>query len=708
MEFSNKPKNPQYRIWILLGCVLAVLAAYLFVMFNLQIVHGADYRSQSVTQIVRSTTVEAARGDITDRNGKLMVGNRQTYTLTFDSSLLPEDTDQNAAILRLVNLCIDHHIEYTDRIPITKTEPYTYIEVSKTQQKHFDRFLDESLKPYLEKQLKKRASQIDAAKNDKKGKTQPPEPDAFFDDPALDIENLTASQTIESMKHYFKIDPQLSAADARKIMAVRWELALRQTYATTAYVLADDIDINFITLIKDGDYLGAEIALASTRQYETAAAAHILGYVGDINPEQYAELKDKGYSINATIGQDGVESAFENYLHGTNGKRISNVNDEGKVTSELYTQPPKPGDTVELTIDLELQEATERLLANKIEEITRKDGVQRGGAAAVIEIGTGDVLTLASYPTYGLTDFTKHYTEYSKDPGNPLFNRATMGLYAPGSILKPLTAIAALESGVTNINETLYDTGKWVYPGYSSSYARCWYRPGHGRVDVRESIKVSCNYYFAEMGYRMGLEKLNEYISAFGLGQHTGIEIGDYAGTLASEKEGEDQAPWAAFGQANQSYTILQLANYIATLAGGGEYYQPHLLKSVRSFDNAELIYEANPQPDHTIDIDPKHLNAVLAGMHDLATEGNVSQHFKNCVVEAGCKTGSVQTGRKIADGTFVAFAPYDDPQIAVAVVIEKANAGAVLASTAVEVLNTCFTEDQIATTIISENQLLG
>ncbi len=708
MEYSKNPKNPQYRVWILLGCVLAVLAAYLFVMFDLQIVHGADYRSQSVTQIVRSTTVEAARGDITDRNGKLMVGNRQTYTLTFDSSLLSDGIDQNSAILRLVNLCIDQNVEYTDRIPITKTAPYAYIEVSKTQQKHFDRFIKESLKPYLEKQLKKRASQTEAAKNDRKGKTKPPQPDAFFDDPTLNIENMTAGQTMDAMHHYFEIDPKLSAADARKIMAVRWELALRQTYATTAYVLADDIDINLITLIKDGDYLGAEIGLASTRQYETSAAAHILGYVGDINPEQYAELKDKGYSINATIGQDGVEAAFESYLHGTNGRRISNVNDDGKVTSELYTKAPKPGNTTELTIDLELQEATEQLLAKKIEEISKKDGIQRGGAAAVIEIGTGDVLTLASYPTYNLTDFTKHYNEYLKDPGKPLVNRATMGLYAPGSILKPLSAVAALESGVTNVNETLYDTGKWTYPGYASSYARCWYRPGHGRVDVRESIKVSCNYYFAEMGYRMGLETLNEYISAFGLGEHTGIEIGDYAGKLASEKEGEDQAPWAAFGQANQSYTILQLANYIATLAGGGEYYQPHLLKSVRSFDNSELIYESNPQPSHTIDIAPQHLNAVLAGMHDLATTGNVYQYFKNCVVEAGCKTGSVQTGRKIADGTFVAFAPYDDPQIAVAVVIEKASAGAVLASTAVEILNTYFTEDQIATTMIGENQLLG
>ena len=709
MEFSEKPKLPRHRRVILLVLVLLVLGGYLTVMFNLQIVHGADYRRQSVSQIVRSTTVEAARGDITDRNGNLMVGNRQTYTLTFDASLLPDGVDQNEAILRLIELCEENNIPCTDNVPLSKTAPFTYVTVTDTQQRLFDRYLTDTLQPYLEKELKKRKNAL-AAAAEKPKKAEPVAEDPFLDDPDLDVENLTAPQLMEVMRRNFKIDSSVSDADARKIVSVRWELALRSTYATTSYVLADDVDINLITLVKDGDYYGADINLASARQYETTAAAHLLGYVGAIDPDEYSELKDQGYSINAVIGKSGVEAAFEEYLHGTGGRRISNTNDEGKVTSELYTQEPQPGDTVELTIDLPFQEQVEQLLADRVDRMTAEDGVARGAAAAVVQVGTGDVLALASYPTYDLATFRKNYNELSSDPSSPLLNRSTMGLYPPGSTLKPLTAIAALEEGVTTTGERLNDSGRWIYPGTSMG-PYCWKRSGHGRLNVTGAISNSCNYYFAEMGYRLGMDNLREYLTAFGLGQHTGIETGDAAGTLPENPPGEDQAPWAAFGQSNQLYTPLQLANYIATLAGGGAYYEPHLLKSVRSYDNSELVYSSeNAAPDHTIDIDPAHLNAVLKGMLGYTQPGGqVHAYFKDCVVSAGAKTGTAQLGsNKKNNGVFVCFAPYDDPEIAVALVIEKGDAGANLAETAVGILNAYFTEDQIAATIVGENQLLG
>ncbi len=709
MEFSEKPKLPRHRRVILLLLVLLVLGGYLTVMFNVQIVHGADYRRQSVSQIVRSTTVEAARGDITDRNGNLMVGNRQTYTLTFDPSLLPDGADQNEAILRLIQLCEENNIPCTDNVPLSKTAPFTYVTVTDTQQRLFDRYLTDTLQPYLEKELKKRKNAL-AAAAEKPKKAEPVAEDPFLDDPDLDVENLTAPQLMEAMRRSFKIDDSVSDADARKIVSVRWELALRSTYATASYVLADDVDINLITLVKDGDYYGADINLASARQYETTAAAHLLGYVGAIDPDEYSELKDQGYSINAVIGKSGVEAAFEEYLHGTGGRRISNTNDEGKVTSELYTQEPQPGDTVELTIDLPFQEQVEQLLADRVDRMTAEDGVARGAAAAVVQVGTGDVLALASYPTYDLATFRKNYTELSSDPSSPMLNRATMGLYPPGSTLKPLTAIAALEEGVTTTGERLNDSGRWIYPGTSMG-PYCWKRSGHGRLNVTGAISNSCNYYFAEMGYRLGMDNLREYLTAFGLGEHTGIETGDAAGTLPENPPGEDQAPWAAFGQSNQLYTPLQLASYIATLAGGGAYYEPHLLKSVRSYDNSELVYSSeNAAPDHTIDIDPAHLNAVLKGMLGYTQPGGqVHAYFKDCVVSAGAKTGTAQLGsNKKNNGVFVCFAPYDDPEIAIALVIEKGDAGANLAETAVGILNAYFTEDQIAATIVGENQLLG
>lgn len=705
MEYSDTPKMPHHRVWILLSLVLAVLAGYLTVMFNLQIVHGDEYLSQSVTQIVRSSTVEAARGNITDRNGNLLVGNRQTYTLSFDASLLPDGVEQNEAILRLVNLCEEQNVDYLDRIPITTEEPYAFVEVSSTQQSQFDRYVKETLKPYLEKQIKKRKTSLENAASG----GDAAEEDSFLDN--LDLENLTAEQTIEAMRRSFDIDKSVSAADARKIMAVRWELALRKTYNTTSYVLASDISIDFITLVKDGDYYGADVGTATEREYYTSAAAHLLGYVGSINTEEYEALKNQGYSINAKLGKAGVESAFESYLHGTNGKRISNVNDEGKVTSELYTQEPSPGNTVELTIDLDFQEQVEQLLAQRVESMNAKDHITgRGAAAAVIEVGSGAVLALASYPTYDLSNFNKNYNDYANDPAKPLYNRATMGLYPPGSTLKPLTAIAALESGATTTSERIYDKGRWIYPGTSMG-PFCWQRSGHGSVNVTSAISNSCNTYFAEMGYRMGMDTLREYLAAFGLGSKTGIETGDAAGSLPENPVGEDQAPWAAFGQSNQLYTPIQLANYIATLVSGGEHYSTHLLRSVRSYDNSAVLYsEKDAEPENIVDMDPAYLEAVKKGMLGYTQPGGqVYTYFKNCIVTAGAKTGTAQLGaNKENNGVFVCFAPYDEPEIAVAIVIEKGGAGAALAETAVGILNAYFTEDEIATAIISENELLG
>ena len=697
MDRPESQKLPKHRIVVLVLLIFAVLACYFTVMFNLQIVHGAEYRSQSVSQIVRTTTVEAARGNITDRNGNLIVGNQQTYTLTFDASLLPDDADTNEAILRLVNLCIENNVAYTDNVPLSADAPFTYTPYrSSTAESNFKRYLEKTLQPWLEKEIEKHRNELAAAADNPK-KTV--EADPFLEDPALDPANLTAPQLLEAMRRSFDIDETVSDADARKIAAVRWELALRREYATSAYILAENVDINLITLIKNGDYLGADIGLSSARQYETTAAAHLLGYVSAISKEQYDELKDKGYSLNATVGAAGVEAAFEEYLHGTNGVRISNTNDSGKVTSELYTVEPEPGDTVELTIDLEFQEQVEALLAERVDRMTAEDGIARGAAAVVEQIGTGEILAMASYPTYDLSTFRQDYTELSQDPSSPLLNRATMGLYPPGSTLKPLTAIPALEEGVTTTTEKIRDTGKWTYPGDSKSYFYCWKRTGHGLQNITQAITNSCNYFIGEMGYRLGMEKLREYLTAFGLGEKTGIEIGDYAGTLPENPEGQNQAPWAAFGQSNQLYTPLQLANYVATLAGGGERYTPHLLKSVRSYDNSELVYSSSEmEPVETIDIDSKNLEAVLKGMLGYTQPGGqVYSYFKDCVVTAGAKTGTAQLGgKKENNGVFVAFAPYDDPEIAVA-----------LAETAVGILNAYFSKDEIATTIIGENELL-
>lgn len=684
--FLKSPRTPRTprsfnaRL-ITLACFLGVcLLSFLVVLYNTQIVHGDEYLAKSITSTAKTETVQASRGLLTDRNGKVLVSNRITYTLSFDASVFNDNASTNAAILRLLQLCQSNNITWTDNLPISRTAPFTYLLDSSS----------ESQSAYFTK---------------------------YTDDREFSISALSAGQMVDKMRADFGIDASYSDTDARLILGVRYELAVRKLLdSPDSYVLADGIDVNLISQIADGSYLGAVTGTSSAREYQTTNAAHILGRIGRIWAEEYAELAKQGYSMDALVGKDGVEKAFEQYLHGKDGTRLITTNSEGKTTGELYTKDPDPGNTVALTIDIDLQKAVEDALAKRISEMTAKDGIQRGGGAAVVGIGSGEILALASYPTYNLATFDQDYDKLNSDPALPMFNRATYGTYAPGSTFKPCTAVAALETGTITANTKIQDKGIYTY--YSSPQPTCWIYSStggtHGFVDVSQAITVSCNYFFYEVGRLTGIANIDNYASQFGLGKPTGIEIGDSAGSLASPEYAEEndlewtdgQTLTAAIGQSYNLFTPLQLANYIATLAGGGAHYNAHLLKNVKSYDNSDLVYTYDETPTNTVAISSENLQAVLSGMHDLTT-GSLSTYFSNCVVDAAAKTGTAQTGGTNNNGVFVAFAPYDKPQIAVAIVIEKGDAGAALASTAVEILNSYFSKEEIGTAVIGENSLL-
>ena len=355
-------------------------------------------------------------------------------------------------------------------------------------------------------------------------------------------------------------------------------------------------------------------------------------------------------------------------------------------------------------------------LAETISGMIDKDSNERGGAAAVVSVGTGEVLALASYPTYDLSTFNEDYDELVNDQRLPMFNRATQGIYAPGSTFKMVTAVAALESGIITPSSIIQDRGIYTY--YKDPQPMCWIysQTGstHGRINVSQAITDSCNYFFYEVGRLTGIRTLDSYASQFGLGQSTGIEIGDSSGVLASPEwaESHDQE-WtdgqtitAAIGQSYNLFTPLQLANYVATLVGGGDHYQAHLLKNVKAYDNSRLLYMYDDEPMNTVEISDSTLSSVTRGMHELTVSGSVAYAFENCVVSAGAKTGSAQVGTDIANGVFVAYAPYEKPEIAVAIVIEKGGSGAALANTAVEIINSWFSRAQDGTAI-GENTLL-
>lgn len=719
----NQRPSQLTRFRVMAAMALAVLAIYLVVLFNTQVVHHEEYLAKSIQTITRMENVEASRGIITDRSGRTLVTNQSTYSLTFDASLLKPGENQNDAILRLVTLCRDQGVAWEDNLPLSLdgAAHFTVDTLTDTQKSRFFSYLRD-LKPTRELLAAYVRQHPELLKPPKEGETAL-DPATAKDTELLKQTNsaaltnslllnagVTPAKLFDWMREDMKLSDDYSDSDARLILGVRYELKLRKLGANNnAYVLAQNVDVAFCSLISDGQFQGAKIIRSSARQYATTYATHILGTVGRI-PDYTDEWEDRGYLMDDTIGLSGAEAAFEDYLRGTDGKRMISVNSDGKITGEYYSVEPRSGYTVELTVDLKLQQAVEDALASAVESLNAKDGLDsRGAAAAVVKVGTGEILSLASYPTFDLSTWRQDYAELSSDPATPMLNRAASSAYAPGSTLKPATAVAALESGATTPSETLFDTGYWKYPSTTwNGGTWCWKHSGHGKVNATTAITNSCNYYFAEMGYRMGLDTLNEYYSALGLGEPTGIEIGEKTGRQATNEGGSNQAPWAAYGQADQLYTPLQLANYIATLVSGGQHCPAHLLKSVKSYDNSEIIATGDTTPLNTLNISDSTLQAVKKGMYGYTQPGGmVYAYFKDCIVSAGAKTGTAQLGGGLKNnGVFVAFAPYDDPEIAIALVLEKGDAGAALASTAVTILNSYFSRESTGS-ILSDNELI-
>ena len=674
MQNPHPAKRRVIALLVFFGASLLLFAA---VLYDAQILHGGENRAKSISSNAASETVTASRGIITDRNGKVLVSNRLAYTLVFDRSGFDDDAALNAAILRLVQLCEETGTGWNDTLPIGRVG--NFLRYSNARSETFDKFIE---------------------KNDL-------------------TSGASGRQLLSELRELYHVDESLSEREARLIVGVRYELHSRDSYT-----FAEDVSTEVLSLITDGRYEGVTIRTASARVYNTALAAHILGTIGPIWQEEwssnedtgYVGYADKGYSMNDLVGKDGVEKAFESYLRGTDGRRLITTDETGKITGELYTREPQPGGTVALTLDIDLQADVEAALAETISGMIDKDSNERGGAAAVVSVGTGEVLALASYPTYDLSTFNEDYDELVNDQRLPMFNRATQGIYAPGSTFKMVTAVAALESGIITPSSIIQDRGIYTY--YKDPQPMCWIysQTGstHGRINVSQAITDSCNYFFYEVGRLTGIRTLDSYASQFGLGQSTGIEIGDSSGVLASPEwaESHDQE-WtdgqtitAAIGQSYNLFTPLQLANYVATLVGGGDHYQAHLLKNVKAYDNSRLLYMYDDKPINAVEMSDTTLSAVTRGMHELTVSGSVAYAFENCVVSAGAKTGSAQVGTDIANGVFVAYAPYENPEIAVAIVIEKGGSGAALANTAVEIINSWFSRAQDGTAI-GENTLL-
>lgn len=695
------------RLWVLLVFLAALLGVFVFVLYHMQVVHGAEYMENSMYKNFQTETVDAARGGILDSLGRVLVSNRLSYQVTLDTSLMGTTEQRNATLLELLKLCRDQDVDWTDSLPVTAGAPFSYTGDSPFFTVSTD---DEGAEVKTLTRLGKLAVQqkwLSADPTEEDGVALP-----------------TAEELLELMCKAFSLEGGVTEEN-RAAAGVLYELSLRaRNIDGTAYTFARDVDIEFISVVKERGLSGVQFKTAAVRQYNTSYAAHLLGRVTAIYAEDWDYYKELGYAMDAMVGRDGVERAFEEYLRGTAGVRQIETDTSGKITSESWKTDtetgeeltPQPGYNVALTIDIRLQEMVERALAELVPTLPEAEG-----AAAVVVDMTGGVLAMASYPTYDLANFSSIYNSLLEDPLKPMNNRATYGLYPPGSTFKMVTAIGGLEEGIITPTDKILDTGRYMY--YAPSYTpSCWiYNQSgrtHGQETVSDAIRDSCNVFFYDVGRRLGIDKLNEYARMFGLGESTGIELGENTGVVAGREYTEEvlHQPWydgstlaVAIGQENNQFTPLQLANYIATLVNGGNHYSAHLLKSVKSSDFSQVIYEREPELLNTIDIAPENLEAVKQGMLAVTQQGGSAyRYFTDVDVKVGAKTGSAQVSAESeSNAVFVAFAPYDDPEIALCVVVEKGGSGSELGAIAADIISFYFNSSASLEAERGENTLI-
>lgn len=691
-------KRFHLRSRAVLVMMAAVLAALFWVLFDLQAVKGSYFLAQSTRKIANTETVQAARGEILDRYGRVLVSNRATYQVKLDTGLMGDIQGRNQTILELLQVCREQDVTWNGTLPITLEPPFRYttdspFEVVTTN--------DSGEEVRRETQLSRMVNALRLK---------------LSSDP-------TAQEVVDALREWFEVDEAVGQSEGRALVGVLYELALRsKDIARSSYIFAQDVDVGFITVVKERKLLGVKIDTATIREYKTKYAAHLLGQVGSI--QNWDNYKDKGYSMTDTVGISGLELAFEELLRGTPGSKDVEYNQSGKVVSESWhkdpetgeLQLPSPGDNLMSTFDIKLQEVVEETLARYVPGMT----AESQKAACVVVDMTGGVLASASYPSYDPAEYYSSYNDLLSDPLEPLYNRALQGLYAPGSTFKMAVAAGALEEGAVTRTEKILDTGRYKHYDRIEDQPQCWYFRQYGRThgyeNVSEAIRDSCNVYFYEAGLRLGIDNIDQYAALFGLGQYTGLELyeakGEVAGPESSKRHGqtwyEGETMYAAIGQGNTQVTPIQLANYIATLVNGGSHYPTHLLKTVKSSDFSQVLEEYKPQPLDEIGLDPANVEAVKRGMGMVAEEGSAAQYFRGLPVTVGAKTGTAQVARDSeANAILVAFAPYENPEIALSIVVERGGAGTAVAEAAAEIIGYYFSSRDIMDAPTTENTMI-
>ena len=653
--------------YILLA-VMMLLCCVVFVgrLVNLQITSRDDYAVVVEKTYSRTAKIQAHRGEIYDRNGRPLVTNVITYDFVIDYNALPGGDGTNAMLLAAL-----------EAMEATRTKALPLPELLKVEGEYPNLTLDPA------------STEANAAKYQR-----------FLADNAWKTDISMESLIGKLFKKFSLLDeedePRYDSDTTKLLLSLRYAMEVHRLTSADPFPLAEDVSLALITYAEEHRLEGPDFYERVTRQYHYPGyASHILGRTDRIFAEEWEYYHALGYPMNAVVGKSGVEFAFEEYLRGQDGELTIVEDEEGNMVDCYVSREPVTGKSVWLTLDIEMQMVAEDALRENILYINDKaaqtPGAQDGedaskGALTAVNVNTGEVYAMASYPTYDLTTFNRDYAELSANPDSPFVNRALEGRYAPGSTFKIGVAAAALTEGI--ITPTTYIQTKGIYDYYAPSYTpRCWYylRYGavHGNINVVKALQVSCNYFFYEVGRLLTIDTMNDYMSSYGLGQATGVELPEVTGVLAGPDYRDDHGldPWfggdtlqAAIGQSDNLVTPMQLSVYLSTIANGGTRYAAHLLHSVRSFYDNEIIYAYAPQAVSRAPLSTVNYNTIMTALKSVTEDdGSAARLFRDYPIEVGGKTGTAQVSKNKSDNAvFTAFAPWSDPEIAVSCIIEQ------------------------------------
>ena len=757
----NKPQLLR-RLLALCGLLLLCSGVALSQLFQLQLLNGEKYVRRSAEFLTTTSTVSAARGEILDRYGRPLVTNNTGFSLVLIYSSFWDGNDKRFDTLldlthRIQTAAVDATAKQNaaktaaatdtssdtsadaadgtdtssdtptdtaqavsadtaaipsinDRLPITQSAPFTYNSSSLTE---LSGYMKDSAKSLG---LDAVTAAVDAAKQANETDPKTDENGNTIDQAAqVDATKLVSpTEFINAMRAYMEknlgMPTDLSLADARTMVGIYYSMRTVGFSNQATYTLADNVPMDLIAYIKEhsADFQGIEIQSEAVRQYDTSTAAHLLCTIGSLTSDEWnsdkngGPYKDKaGYQMSDLIGKSGLESALESYLHSTAGSRTVETDLGGSAIAEQTTATaPKPGDNVITTIDLDLQEVAEKSLAGNL------SAYGKGGAAVALDPNTGEVLAMASYPTYDLANYNKNYASIQADSRHPEVNRATSGVYPPGSTFKMVTAIAGLEEGIISGDTYVTCTGTYEYGGQTF---RCNNHDTPMTLNVTDALKYSCNSFFYTVGQKLTGEHLEQWTKKFGLGTATGIEVGEATGQAAGPTYREQQRKadpaireWqggddlnAAIGQSDNGFTPLQLANYVSAIVNGGTLYKPTLVKSIKSYDYSSFMKTDESEVLGKIDISDATRELVMQGMSEVTDEGGTAGSvFADYPIKVGGKTGTAEmfeNGESFDNGLFIAFAPFDNPQIVICVVGEGAGHGAYVAPIVRDMLDEYF-----------------